>query len=140
MTNSIDLEGLGPFSLAAHPAHLGLGATTVPQPAFTGDMAWYMGYGERHAGDGREGRLLSMHTFEEPWSSWECHPEGSEVVIVTDGSLTLVQEIDGEERRIELSAGEYAINPPGVWHTADASAPATAVFITCGAGTQHRDR
>ena len=54
--------------------------------------------------------------------------------------ITLVQEIDGEERRATLRPGEYAINPPGVWHTADVNAPATAVFITAGVGTQGRPR
>lgn len=130
---------IGPFSLAAHPAHLGLGATAVPQPKFDG-MAWYEGYGARHGADGVEGRLLSMHTFERPWDAWEMHPLGSEVVIVTRGVLTLIQERDGETHRVRLEAGEYAINPPGVWHTADADAPVTAVFITTGMGTEHRPR
>ena len=133
-------QGNGPFSLAQHPAHLGLGASTVPQPAFTGELSWYEGYGARHGDDGEEGRLLSMHTFEKPWDSWEMHPKGSESVIVTSGELILVQEIDGEERKLRLRAGEYAINPPGVWHTADAEAPVTAVFITAGAGTEIRPR
>ena len=131
---------VGPFTLSTQPAHLGLGATTVVQPDFTGDMAWYMGYGQRHAADGNEGRLLSMHTFEQPWDSWEMHPNGTEVVIVTAGRLTLIQERDGAEHRIEMGPGEYAINPPGVWHTADASESATAVFITAGAGTEVRPR
>ena len=135
-----DKDELGPFRLQERPAHLGSGATTIPQPPFTGDMAWYMGYGERHGGDGAQGRLLSMHTFDKPWDSWEVHPEGSEVVIVTAGSMTLIQERDGVETRVVVSAGEYVINPPGVWHTADVDAPATAVFITCGAGTQQRPR
>lgn len=134
--------GNGPFRLAEHPAHLGLGATTVPQPAFTGEMQWYEGYGARHGRDGREGRLLALHTFDAPWTSWELHPEGTEVVLVTAGRMTLHQERDGEVTTLELGPGEYAINPPGVWHTADASAddPVTAVFVTCGAGTAHRPR
>lgn len=41
---------------------------------------------------------------------------------------------------IVLSAGQYAINAPGVWHTADVTEPTTAVFITCGLGTQIRPR
>ncbi|HAG37451.1 MAG TPA: cupin, partial [Erythrobacter sp.] len=36
--------------------------------------------------------------------------------------------------------GEYAINPPGVWHIADIVQEATAIFITAGEGTQHRPR
>jgi len=39
-----------------------------------------------------------------------------------------------------LNAGQYAINAPGVWHTADVSGKATALFITAGMGTQHRPR
>jgi quercetin dioxygenase-like cupin family protein len=41
---------------------------------------------------------------------------------------------------ITLAAGDYAINPPGVWHTADVASPATVLFITSGVGTQHRPR
>jgi len=130
----------GPFSLAKHPTHLGVGATAVPQPTFTGDLSWYGAYGKRHGDDGADGRLLSMHTFDAPWKTWEVHPHGSEVVLVTAGKLTLLQERDGLVTSIELRAGEYAINPPGVWHTANADAAVTAVFVTCGTGTEHRPR
>ena len=68
------------------------------------------------------------------------HPRGHEVVICTEGELTLVQQIDGREVRTTLRPGEYAINEPGVWHTADVSGRATAVFITAGAGTEARPR
>lgn len=81
-----------------------------------------------------------MHTFSAPWDTWEMHPEGAEVVLCTAGTLTIVQEIDGAERRTTLQPGEYVINEPGVWHTADAEGSATAVFITAGVGTQHRPR
>ena len=120
--------------------HLGLGASAVPQPPFDG-MAWYEGYGTRHGGDGAEGRLVSMYDFAERWDSWEMHPAGSEVVICTAGSITLIQEFpDGRVERAALTAGEYAINPAGVWHTADVGEAATAIFITAGEGTQHRPR
>ena len=56
--------------LSLYPVHLGLGATACPEPKFTGDLQWYMDYGARHAADGAEGRLVSMHTFREPWPSW----------------------------------------------------------------------
>jgi len=127
-------------TLETFPIHLGVGATALPQPAFTGGMEWYMDYGRRHGDEGREGRLLSMHTFDAPWASWEMHPEGAEVVLVTQGRLTLIQEHPDGERRLELGPHEYAINPPGVWHTADATEPVTAVFVTSGLGTQQRPR
>lgn len=130
-----------PKSLSQHPVHLGLGATAVSEPEFTG-MDWYAGYGERHAADGIEGRLVSMHAFSASWDSWEMHPKGAEVVVCTAGELTLVQEIDGGAVRTELTTGQYAINPPGVWHTMDIAEGqhATALFITAGADTEHRKR
>lgn len=120
--------------------HLGLGATAVPQPSFDG-MAWYEAYGARHGGDGAEGRLVSQYSFAEDWTSWEMHPHGAEVVICTAGAMVLTQELPGGAlERVRLVAGEYAVNPPGVWHTADVEEPVTAIFITAGEGTQHRPR
>jgi mannose-6-phosphate isomerase-like protein (cupin superfamily) len=123
-----------------HPLHLGLGATAVSQPAMTG-MEWYEGYGARHGGDGAEGRLVSMYRFTENWDMWEMHPAGDEVVLCTAGTMTLHQEhADGSTAIITIGPGEYAINPPGTWHTADIDSEATALFITAGLGTEHRPR
>ncbi len=126
--------------LEKHPIHLGRGATAVVQPEFTGELDWYMGYGQRHGDDGVEGRLVALHTFSSSWDSWEVHPHGAEVVLCTAGAMTLIQEIDGAERRVRLEPGQYAINAPGVWHTADVEGSATALFITAGEGTDHRPR
>ena len=127
--------------MASCPIHLGLGATAEVEPRFTGDFAWYDAYAERHRSDGREGRLVSMHTFDASWSAWEMHPTGAEVVLCTVGTLILSQQqADGTVTSVRLRAGQYAINPPGVWHTADVEEPCTAVFITAGEGTQHRPR
>lgn len=121
--------------------HLGQGATAIPQPPFSGDMEWYEAYGERHSGDGPEGRLVSQHSFTEDWPSWEMHPAGAEVVICTSGKMLLTQEFPGgRTQTIALGAGDYAINPPRVWHIADIEDHATAIFITAGEGTEHRPR
>ena len=104
----------GPRRLEESFVHLGLGATAVPQPAFAGGMEWYEGYGARHGEDGREGRLVSQYSFTEDWPS--------------------------RRETVALEAGDYAINPPGVWHIADVFEPATAIFITAGEGTEHRPR
>ncbi len=129
-------------SIFEQPLHLGLGATAVAQPVFTGDMDWYAAYGARQdAADGAEGRLVTMFSFTEDWTSWEMHPAGSEVVICMTGTMTLHQERpDGSTRQVTLGPGEYAINDPGVWHTADVPGAATALFITAGLGTQTRER
>lgn len=130
----------GKFRLDAVPVHLGRGATVRPQPPFTGDPQWYEQYGARTAADGVEGRLVMLHTFTEPWSSWEVHPLGEELVVCTGGSMTLLQEIDGAVRSIDLGPGEAVVNPPGVWHTADVADEATALFITAGMSTESRPR
>lgn len=129
-----------PFDLSTHPLHLGLGATAVQQPEFTGDMAWYMAYGARNGADGAEGRLVTIHSFDAPWTSWEMHPVGAEVVVCLAGRLVLHQELEDGVRTVELGPHQAVINPPGVWHTADADGPTTALFITAGMGTEHRQR
>lgn len=127
-------------SLAEYPIHLGLGGSAVPQPAFAG-MEWYEDYGRRTAADGAEGRLVSLHSFTTNWESWERHPAGEEVVLCTDGAITLHQEqADGAVSTVHLGPGEYAMNPPGVWHTADIAEQATCLFITPGWGTENRAR
>lgn len=125
----------------SHPIHLGLGATADIEPVFTGEMSWYEGYETRHADDGVDGRLVSMHRFTANWDVWEVHPHGSEVVLCVAGSMTLHQEkADGSRATVRLGPGQYAINEPGTWHTADIGDEATAVFITAGFGTEHRPR
>jgi homogentisate 1,2-dioxygenase len=127
------------LSLERFPLHLGLGARAVSQPEFTG-MEWYAAYVERNAADGSEGRLVSHYSFSESWTSWERHPAGEEVVICTAGEITLFQEFPDGTESVTLRPGEYAINPRGIWHTADVADHATALFITAGIGTEHRPR
>lgn len=127
-------------NLATAFVHLGMGATAVPQTQFDGG-AWYEGYGERHSGDGPEGRLVSQYTFTENWDSWEMHPVGEEVVMCIAGIITLHQQFaDGGVATVRLEPGDYAINPRGCWHTADITGTATALFITPGLGTEGRPR
>jgi len=126
--------------LSEFPIHLGLGATAVAQPEMTGGLDWYEGYGVRHGSDGAEGRLVSMHIFTENWDVWEMHPNGHEIVICTSGEITIIQKVDDKEKHVKLVTGEYAINDPGVWHTANVDDPVSALFITAGIGTEHRER
>ncbi len=130
------------FDLATRPVHLGLGARIQLLEPIDGTIEWYERYGaaEGVAEDGAEGRLVSMHTFTEPWDSWEMHPSGDELVLCLEGNLTLIQETDGASRAAELRAGEAIVNAPGTWHTADIDGSARALFITAGEGTVHRPR
>ena len=127
-------------SLFDFPIHLGIGAKAVAEPQFTGPE-WYEAYEQRHTDDMDEGRIVSLFRFDEPWTSWEIHPSGDEVVCCLQGHMILHQELpDGSTRSHELGPGEYAINPAATWHTADADGPVVALFITAGKGTNHRPR
>lgn len=133
-------EDAHPLPLSERPVHLGLGARAIAQPVFTG-MDWYEDYAHRTEGDGAEGRLVSMYSFSEDWTSWEMHPAGDEVVVCTAGEMTVIQEAaDGALNHVTIRAGDYVINPAGTWHTADVPQAATALFITAGQGTRHRQR
>jgi hypothetical protein len=132
MANAIDLSKI--------PVHLGLGATIQVLEPFTGEMSWYERYGEQVAADGAEGRLVTIHSFDEPWDNWEVHPEGHELVLCLEGRITLHQERDGQVTQVTLEPYQAATNDPGVWHTADVDGRATALFITAGKGTSHRPR
>jgi quercetin dioxygenase-like cupin family protein len=128
------------FKLSDFPAHLGQGAKVLRMEQFDGTPSWYQRYGAATESDGVEGRLVSMHTFSESWDSWEMHPLGDELVICTEGTIVLHQDIDGEEHTVELHAGEAVVNPPGAWHTADVTGRCSAVFVTAGRGTEVRPR
>lgn len=131
-----------PRHLHRRPLHLGLGGTVRELPEFDGSGEWYQRYEQATAVDGVDGRLVSWHHFDESWSSWEMHPGGDEIVLCVAGRITLVQETDEGMRPVELREGEWWVNAPGVWHTADIAAgeSATCVFVTVGVGTEARDR
>jgi len=130
----------GTFDLRSTSAHLGLGSRVVPLP----DFQWSQEYLERYAldteSDGDEGRLVVIGADHGTWTSWERHPAGEELVVKLSGAATLLQEIDGSVRAVELSAGLAAVNPRGVWHTVDVHEPGESLFITPGRGTEHRPR
>lgn len=134
-------DRLGPVhSLFDQFVHLGLGAKAEVQPAFNGPE-WYEAYAARTAVDGAEGRLVSLYRFDSDWNAWEMHPAGDELVVCVAGEMTLRQEFPGGAvESVTLGPGDYAINPPGVWHTADVTGEATALFVTVGNGTEHRPR
>ena len=122
--------------LDTHPLHLGPDGTALALPPMTGPQ-WYEDYEAAHGADGANGRLVSLHHFTQNWDGWEMHPHGAEVVVCVAGEAVLIQRDEaGGETRIVLAVGDQAINPPGVWHTADVAVQASLLFITVGLGTQ----
>lgn len=86
-----------------------------------------------------DGRLITAARSTEDWPHWEMHPEGEELVVLLRGKVTLVVERDGRELRQTLEApGQAWLNRRGDWHRAIVHEPSEMLFITHGAGTQHR--
>ena len=84
-----------------------------------------------------EGRLVMATPVAADWTNWEMHPDGDEVILVTDGVVRV--HIDPGDP-VVVRAPDLVIMPAGTWHTMDVIEPARVVTITWGAGTQHRDR
>jgi uncharacterized cupin superfamily protein len=126
-----------PFRFDDAILHLGPTSATVVR-----DFSWDQigDYAVHFAADGPQGRLVTMGRQTESWTSWERHPAGEELVLLLNGRVDLIQEIDGKEHRIELRAGDGVLNPRGVWHTSDVHEPGDALFITPDEGTEHKAR
>ena len=120
--------------------HLGLGARATPIRDFSWRPEHLQSYVERFASDGDEGRMVGMSHQTESWPTWERHPAGEEIVLLLSGRADLLQQIDGEERRVPLRPGQAVVNPVGVWHTADVHEPGDILFVTPGRGTEHKPR
>jgi hypothetical protein len=85
------------------------------------------------------GRLVTVSRHTADWPMWEMHPEGEELVVLISGSVELVVERDGRELRQTLrEPGQAWLNLRGDWHRAIVSEPSVLLFITHGAGTEHR--
>lgn len=134
------MTGAGSFDLERAYVHLGLGATAERLDDFSWDDAALASYEAAHAADGEDGRLVVLSRAEADWTNWERHPAGEELVVLLEGRMTLVQERDGEEVRIAMTAGQAAVNPKGAWHTADVEEPGRVLYVTPGLGTEHRPR
>jgi quercetin dioxygenase-like cupin family protein len=88
--------------------------------------------------DGFKDRVLvSCYSFDADWPVWERHPAGDEIVCLLSGRVSLV--LDGASAPVELrDAGAFVIVPKGTWHTAKTTVPTTMLFVTPGAGTEHK--
>lgn len=80
--------------------------------------------------------LISCHSFEKDWDSWENHPHGDEVVLLLEGDVTFLLQLDNGQTSIVLEKmGSYGIVPKNTWHTAKVHSPSKVLFITPGEGT-----
>jgi uncharacterized cupin superfamily protein len=130
--------GPSPFDLSHTFVHLGRGSTATPLPDFEWSAEYVEAYRSRFAGDGQDGRLVCVIAQDETWNGWERHPAGEELVYLLSGRVDVVQEVDGDEHVVALRPGDAMINPANIWHTARVHEPGLALFVTPGAGTEHR--
>ena len=83
--------------------------------------------------------LVSCHTFDSAWPTWEMHPAGDEVVCLLAGEASFVFDRDGRKETVRLhEPGTCVIVPKATWHTARVAKAARMLFITPGEGTQNR--
>lgn len=116
--------------------HVQDGGTTLPLPV---SATFWQDLGGGAYPQLEQGRLMSAYTFSEPWAVWERHLAGEELVLLLSGAATLVlQEPQGEREVLLETVGAFVLVPKGVWHTARTSVATTLLFLTPGAGTEHR--
>lgn len=92
-------------------------------------------------GDFHHEYLVTTYSYDQPWTSWENHPNGDEIVILLSGAADFTLETPGGNQVVEVrKPGDFAFVPKGTWHTATPLAPTTMLFITAGEGTINRPR
>jgi mannose-6-phosphate isomerase-like protein (cupin superfamily) len=125
----------GPHDLASKPLILtpdGDGIVQTMSKTFFQDL-------DRDFEDFSGHFLVMTFAFEEPWPTWEMHPEGDEFVYLLEGDTDFILRIDGKDVTVRVhQAGSYVVVPKGTWHTARPHAPTRMLFVTPGEGTQNQ--
>jgi len=104
--------------------------------AMEGGAAFWQGIETRHDLD--RGRLMGSTDQKADWDHWERHPAGDEILTLLSGEMVVVLETAAGEQHVPLKSGETFIVPKGVWHRAIVRAPGRLMFVTPGAGTEHK--
>jgi mannose-6-phosphate isomerase-like protein (cupin superfamily) len=133
-----------PVKLNQTPIHIDSASGTNQHATvltdFNFDGPSFERYIAQHCQADRPGRLVMIETSPVSWDTWECHPEGDEIVIVIEGEGEFIQQSTDGEIRIPVGRGDTVVNPKGVWHTADITTPIKAVYITPCPQTHHKPR
>lgn len=86
-----------------------------------------------------EGRLAGASHITRDVDHWEMHPAGDEWLIRLSGIFEVVLKEGGTTRRATLDgATPCCLVPRATWHTIEVTEPGDLLFVTPGAGTQHR--
>jgi hypothetical protein len=86
-----------------------------------------------------KGRLTAANHFTRDIDHWEMHPAGDELLVRLSGEFEIILEQEGVERRGRLDgAMPCCLVPRGTWHTIKVREAGALLFVTPGAGTEHR--
>ena len=121
------------FALDSTYIHLRTDESAI---AMEGGAKFWAGIAERRDLD--HGRLMGITSQSADWNHWERHPAGDEILVLLSGEMELVFEKGDKEERASLEAGQTFIVPKGAWHRGIVKKPGQLMFITPGAGTEHR--
>lgn len=121
------------FSLNATYIHLRPDDSAL---AMEGGKKFWAGIEDRRDLD--QGRLMGVSLHSADWDHWERHPAGEEILTLLSGELEIVLETEAGEERAVLTAGRTLVIPAGVWHRGIVRQPGDLLFVTAGAGTEHR--
>jgi mannose-6-phosphate isomerase-like protein (cupin superfamily) len=122
-----------PFTLDSTYVHLRPDESAI---ALEGGAGFWAGIATRR--DLEHGRLMGKVGQDKDWDHWERHPAGEEILTLLSGELELVLDLPTGEQRTLLKAGQTFIVPRGAWHRGIVHQPGELMFITAGAGTEHR--
>ena len=104
--------------------------------AMEGGEKFWTGIADRHDLD--QGRLMGSTPQTRDWDHWERHPAGEEILTLLSGELEIIMETPAGEQRAVLTAGQTLVVPTGCWHRGIVRKPGDLLFLTPGAGTEHR--
>lgn len=121
------------FSLNATYVHLRPDESAL---AIEGGEEFWAGIEDRRDLD--RGRLMGASRQAADWDHWERHPAGEEILTLLSGELEIVLETSVGEQRVVLGPGQTMVIPAGSWHRGIVRQPGDLLFITPGAGTEHR--
>lgn len=121
------------FSLNATYVHLRPDDSAL---AMKGGDEFWAGIEDRR--DLQQGRLMGASRQAADWDHWERHPAGEEILTLLSGEVEIVLQLEAGEERAVLTAGQTLVIPAGVWHRGIVRQPGDLLFVTAGAGTEHR--
>jgi mannose-6-phosphate isomerase-like protein (cupin superfamily) len=83
-------------------------------------------------------RLVAAIRMTEDARAWEMHPAGDELLYLLSGAVDVVFRDDDHEQTVALRSGGACIVARGRWHRQIVREAGVMLFITPGAGTEHR--